>query len=246
MFTKSNKVTFPYSNVYWHNLHSAFRRDPRPTFQTCNIRVRGLAMVIALPALAFAATFMVGMLPLTNAFGSDLTLAATASEVQRANRTASRQGGQKDLAAKTQHPGKQGKRVEKKRRHKISTYSLLNDPSFKHGTGLNGKSKPGSHSGMGLGTGVDYTVPAGTAPVQQKNVPGATPGPGYKLDADNAAAPSFDCRDKPANTSPGRREMTACFVHKLDKSWKTQTYVSRRSADGNSGWGGGLAVGYDY
>jgi hypothetical protein len=35
-------------------------------------------------------------------------------------------------------------------------------------------------------------------------------------------------------------------VHKLDRSWKAQTYVSRRSADGNTAWGGGLAVGYDY
>jgi hypothetical protein len=206
-------------------------------------------MVITRPALAFAATFIAGMLPLTGTFGADLTLAAKPSEVQRASRTAPRQGGGKDLAAKTQNPGKDGKRVEKKRRHshQISTYSLLNNPSFKHGTGINGKSRlGGSHSGMGLGTGVDYTTPASAAPVQPTNISGMTPGSGYKLDADNGTGRAFDCRDKTSNTGPARREMTACYVHKLDKSWKTQTYVSRRSADGNSGWGGGLALGYDY
>ncbi|MEN3291517.1 MAG: hypothetical protein V7642_770 [Burkholderiales bacterium] len=206
-------------------------------------------MVITRPALAFAATVIAGMLSLTDAFGADLTLAAKDAEIKRAIRTAPRQGADKGAAAKTRNQGNDGKRVEKKRRHshKISTYSLLNTPSLKHGTGISGKSRlGGSHSDMGLGTGVDYTTPASAAPVRPKNTSDMTPGSRYKLDADNGTGTSLDCRDKPSNTSPARREMTACFVHKLDKSWKTQTYVSRRSADGNSGWGGGLAVGYDY
>ncbi|HJV50841.1 MAG TPA: hypothetical protein VJ652_05265 [Noviherbaspirillum sp.] len=41
-------------------------------------------------------------------------------------------------------------------------------------------------------------------------------------------------------------EVTACYVHKVDKAWQTQTYVTKGRTDGNPVWGGGLSVGYAY
>jgi hypothetical protein len=138
------------------------------------------------------------------------------------------------------------KRSDKSRRRKIATYRLYNDPLFKHGGALTSKGKPATAgSDMGLGTGIGYTALGNPASISPRSVFSEGPSTGYKVDATNSAV-AFDCREKSSNASPTRREMTACYVHKLDKSWKTQTYVSRRLSDGSADWGGGLAVGFDY
>lgn len=57
---------------------------------------------------------------------------------------------------------------------------------------------------------------------------------------------AFDYREKYPHTSFNERELAAFYIRKLDKSWKTQTYVSRGFFSGIAEWRGGLAVGYDY
>lgn len=65
----------------------------------------------------------------------------------------------------------------------------------------------------------------------------------YKPEPADNTGIAFDCRKKPSLVT---LEVTACYVHKVDKAWKTQTYVTKGLADSNPGWGGGLAVGYAY
>lgn len=201
-------------------------------------------MLITRPVLALTVTCILGVLPAITAFAADLTIVSTTAANTAKQKRAHRE---RPEAAKGKNEMAARKRPEKNRRKKISTYNLLSNPAFKHGTGVSGKARFGpANNGMGLGTGIDYANPGSAAPVQPNNISGMPPGTGYKVDPANGASASFDCREKSMSAGPGRREMTACFVHKLDKSWKTQTYVSRRSADGNTAWGGGLAVGYDY
>lgn len=199
-------------------------------------------MLITRPALALTVTCMLSVPPLTAAFGADVTIPVTATQ------TKEKRIQREDAKAATgNHGAATRKRPENKRHHKISTYSLLSDSPFRHGTGISGKPRYSSPDmGMGLGTGLHQSPLRGTAPDAPKNKDRMPLGSGYRTDDANSASATVDCREKASPTSPGRREMTACFVHKLDRSWKTQTYVSRRSADGNTAWGGGLAVGYDY
>lgn len=192
-------------------------------------------MHITRSALALTASCALGMLPPPMTFAADLTIAATSvSSQKRSARPEARQAA---------NGAKNRKRAEKNRQPKISTYSLLKDPAFRHGTGISGKPRFGAADGMGLGTGIEYVNPENASP----RVPDTPSSSLLKIKTDPAMSTgSFDCRDKAGSPAPGRREMTACYVHKLDKSWKTQTYVSKRSADGNTAWGGGLAVWYDY
>lgn len=201
-------------------------------------------MLITRSALALTATCMLGAFYGTPAFAADLTITSTRTDDQKGAGRAPSKAAKKQIAAHR-------KGAEKKQRQKISIYNLLGNPAFKHGTGVSGKTRlfGNANSGMGLGTGIDYMPPRSVAPVQPNSVSNMPLGTGYKVDVpDSANTPSAsaDCREKFSNAGPNRREMTACFVHKLDKSWKAQTYVSRRSADGSTAWGGGLAVGYDY
>jgi hypothetical protein len=200
-------------------------------------------MLFTRSAVALTASCMFGVFPGTCASAADLTIASTPPGSQKgAKREPSK-------AAKGQIAAKNRKRPEKDQRKKISVYNLLGNPAFKHGTGVSGKTRFGTASGMGLGTGIDYMQSRSVAPVQPNGVSNMPLGTGYRVDVpNNVNTPNAgsDCREKFANAGPNRREMTACFVHKLDRSWKAQTYVSRRSADGNTAWGGGLAVGYDY
>jgi hypothetical protein len=149
----------------------------------------------------------------------------------------------KDALAKAENM----KRHDKARRRKIATYHLFNDPLLKHRGAATGKTGfAAANSEMGLGTGVGYPISGSAISPQPKNGFNAPFATEYKTDSANNAGVAFDCREKAATASPTRREVTACYVHKLDKSWKTQTYVSRRFADGSPDWGGGLAVGFDY
>jgi hypothetical protein len=209
-------------------------------------------MLITRSALALTATFMLGPFIGMPGYAADLTIANV--------REVSQKGAKRDRPEAAKGPNSaqisanSGKRAEKKQRKNITTYNLLANPAFKHGTGVSGKARFGAANGMGLGTGIDYIPPHSTPPVQPNGVSNTPFSSGYKGDLDktvktasnNTPSASADCREKFSSVGPNRRDMTACFVHQLDRSWKTQTYVSRRSADGNNAWGGGLAVGYDY
>jgi hypothetical protein len=182
---------------------------------------------------------MLGLLPAVAAVAADLTIPNGAAVTQKRANTGRPQ------ASKAQKTAPGRKRTEKKSRNKISSYNL-SAPGLKHGTRISGKTGFGPGNGsIGLGTGLD-TKSSGGSSLGPNNLSATPLGTGFKADTANNTGGNADCRETPAKAGPRRREMTACFVHKLDKSWKTQTYVSRRSADGNTGWGGGLAVGYDY
>jgi hypothetical protein len=200
-----------------------------------NFQVGGRSMYIARSALAFIASCVLGMLPPRIAFAADLTLASASANSQ--TRPVQLEAAQKKNAAKTR---KRAARVRQAK--KISTYSLLTDPGFRYGIGVSGKPRFSADRGMGLGTGIDTLNPSSASPF----IPSPSVAPPIIRTDPLSSAGSFDCPDKPRNPGPGRREMTACYVHKVDKSWKTQTYLTKRSVDGNTAWGGGLAVGYDY
>lgn len=145
-------------------------------------------------------------------------------------------------AGKGQRPekGRQGGRQGRQR--KIRTYNLFNDPVFKLAGAVTDKrhfeSLPGAApAGIAvLGSGFGYSMPAISN--------GAQRGPALKMETADTTGLEFGCREKAFSPGPVRLGVTACYRHKLDKSWKTQTFVSKGIADGGRDWGGGLSVSY--
>jgi hypothetical protein len=135
------------------------------------------------------------------------------------------------------------KRSEKEPRRKIVTYKLFHDPVFKlNGAIADKRYFAAIHGVNGFGAGSGDVPPGGlmSNPVDS--------GPVAALNAEESglAGAGFGCREKSFSASPVRREMTACYGHKLDKAWKTHTYVSKEFSEGRQNWGGGLALGYAY
>lgn len=57
---------------------------------------------------------------------------------------------------------------------------------------------------------------------------------------------AFKYREKYPHTSFAHREMAAYYVHRLNRSWKTRTFLSRGFYNGSAEWHGGLALAYDF
>lgn len=128
-------------------------------------------------------------------------------------------------------------RPDKVRKPRIITYNLYDDPVFKLAGAVSGKRPGASAADTGtLGTGVGFAQPS---------APNALPAvASMKAGERDSEGIAFDCRGKSASTGPWRPNVTACYKYRLDKSWKTQTYLSKGVFDGNSDWGGGLVVTY--
>ncbi|WP_420473908.1 hypothetical protein [Noviherbaspirillum sp. ST9] len=138
---------------------------------------------------------------------------------------------------KAQH---KARKSEKEAPRRIVTYNLFQDPVFKLNGALADKRQLGmppafdrhGHSRPGLAAKVS------AAPV---NVPE------LKLPEPESAGVDFGCSDKPFRNRAKTPELTACYKHSVDRSWKTQTYLSREyTTDGTQKWGGGVAVRYAY
>jgi hypothetical protein len=71
-------------------------------------------------------------------------------------------------------------------------------------------------------------------------------GGSYKLDDRDSAGLSFDTRQRVTATASPQRELTAFWLRKFDKNWRTQLYVLKGFANGSPDWGGGLAVSYAF
>ena len=127
--------------------------------------------------------------------------------------------------------GEKARRRERTQSRKISTYSLFHDPLFKSHTAAIAPYRSGAASTIrNLDTGV---------------VGGTTGQANFMAQQPESASTVFDCGEKSFFDS-ARRELTACYVHRVDKTWKTRTYVTKGLADSNPGWGGGLSIGYAY
>lgn len=131
----------------------------------------------------------------------------------------------------------------------IHTYSALEDRLYRFDPRVIGRTSFAPASAVRpLGTGIGYTLSGGVPSIPLRQSPAAPAGIGFRSESASATGIVFDCRTRSSPPSMAR-EVTACYVHKVDKAWKTQTYVSRGLPDGNSGtsgWGGGVAVGYAY
>lgn len=213
-----------------------------------------LAMAIRQAALLLLITGVLGALPAIPVIAMDLTIAAgppTSSAAPKPSSTARKQGRDQNAGRSYATAGllarKRGALIagEKGRRfRKITTYSLFSAPALRHVDPADG-ARPGLRPASrisGLGTGLGYSI-AGSQPATTPNAvrnPSFVAMSGQPAESDGIA---FGCRE---NSSLAAREVTACYVHKVDKAWKTRTYVTKGLADSNPGWGGGLSVGYAY
>lgn len=210
-------------------------------------------MAIRRAALLLLTTGVLGGLPAAPVVAMDLTIApapATFRAAPKPSAVARKQerdqnAGKTYLAARPLARKRGGSNAnEKGRRYrKITTYSLFSEPALRHGDPGAG-ARPGLRPAnriSGLGTGLGYGI-AGSQPATapQPVQPSADTLSGLQAESDGIA---FGCREK---SSLVAREVTACYVHKVDKAWKTRTYVTKGLADSNPGWGGGLSVGYAY
>ncbi|WP_019140467.1 hypothetical protein [Noviherbaspirillum massiliense] len=159
--------------------------------------------------------------------------------------------------AKTGKP----KPFSKKRPRNKVTYNAFKDQRFLYGFDMG--PRPGINDRGSVTARNDYSAHAEI--YKHYNRQGVLSGSGYAdsaeaspmtsmLNGAPAAVPrlnsadagvAFGFREKYPHTNFTQRELSASYVHKLDKSWKAQTYVSKGSY-GGSDWGGGLMLGYDY
>lgn len=128
------------------------------------------------------------------------------------------------------------RRNDKEAPRRIVTYNLFQDPVFKLNGALADKRQ------LGLPSAFDrHTHPGHAAKAPPNNATA------LKLPEPESTGVDFGCSDKPFRSSAKTRELTACYKHNVDRSWKTQTYLSREySTEGSQKWGGGLAVRYAY
>ena len=139
-------------------------------------------------------------------------------------------------------PGGKARRNDKEATRKIVTYNLFQDPVFKLNGALADKRQLLT-SPVFDRLGHSHAVHPVPASKPAESPAGAS---ALKLQEPESAGIDFGCRDKPFRNRVNPRELTACYKHNVDRSWKTQTYLSREYADGSQKWGGGLAVRYAY
>jgi hypothetical protein len=193
-------------------------------------------------AIALLAASAFGPLAAVSSHAADLTIPPTAKSARPPMQkpAADKRAAQKAQLAKAD----KAKRNDAQRR--IMTYNLYQDPVFK----LNGAVADKRHFGAPhvldkFGTGFGNSVPAGAILRPGTRLAARSE---MKLPEPESAGIDFGCGDKPFRSSAATREVTACYKHNVDRSWKTQTYLSREYTEGNQNqkWGGGLAVKYAY
>ncbi|HJV83002.1 hypothetical protein [Noviherbaspirillum sp.] len=202
------------------------------------------------PIPAFIAVCVLGAWPGALLFASDLTIAPTSHPVLTPSR----------LSAKPQHPPKpvlaakkhalaksdKDRRSKMERQQRILTYNLFRDPVLKLGGAVSDKRHFGLGDGRSVSGGGFGTATTLDPILRIRDRAASDPGSPLKMAPVDGEGIAFDCQDKPFAAIPRRSSFTACFKQKLDRSWKTQTYVSGARADGSLNWGGGMAFGYDY
>ncbi|HYD60830.1 MAG TPA: hypothetical protein VEC35_10770 [Noviherbaspirillum sp.] len=172
------------------------------------------------------------------ALAADLSIPPTSKSAKALQKPAAdKRVAQKAVLAKAD----KAKRQDAQRR--ILTYNLYQDPLFK----LNGAVTDKRHFGAPhvldkFGTGFGNSVPAvpSMRPTRQAALPE------LKVAEQESLGIDFGCGDKPFRGRAVTKELTACYKHDVDRSWKTQTYLSREYVEGTQKWGGGLAVRYAY
>lgn len=182
-------------------------------------------MLLKRPDSALIAIFSLVALCATPAFSSDLTIPRTARHAAMARFAATEKPRAAGKANGKNQPAK-AQRAEKDNQPRIVTYNLRDDLALK----LNG-----------IGSGLAASRAQGIMASPAKPASAVT-----TQEAADRAAIAFGCRERPFSGSIAKRELTACFQHSLDRSWKTQTYVSKEISDGRQNWGGGLAFAYAY
>ncbi|WP_395059606.1 hypothetical protein [Polaromonas sp.] len=150
-----------------------------------------------------------------------------------------------------------------------ATYNFYNDAASQSGADVTGKIKFATgDSAKGLGTGendysvlldvykkvdqitffggIGYTVMGSSTAVPLRNVFSFNAGSTYKLDEKSSLGFAYDHRQKSSSTGSAQNELTAFYVHKFNKTWKTQAYLLKGFSDGSPDWGGGFSVGYAF
>ena len=135
--------------------------------------------------------------------------------------------------------GDKARRQDRDAQRRIVTYNLYHDPVFKLNGALADKRQPVVPSALVPGHAVSLN-PAAKVAGSSANATA------LKLQEPESAGIDFGCSDKPFRGSGVTRELTACYKHSVDRSWKAQTYLSREYTEGSPKWGGGLAVRYAY
>jgi len=121
------------------------------------------------------------------------------------------------------------------RARKIFIYSLFNEPLLKPGFNAASQAQSDAASIMKkAGVGFGGFMQGATISDPQKSI--------FTISENTDMA--FDCREKSLN--PLQRELTACYVHRVDKTWKARTYVTKGLVDNIPVWRGGLSVDYVY
>lgn len=198
-------------------------------------------MLSTLSAIALLAASTFAALAAAPSHSADMPLSVKYSKQASARPSVDKRAGQR-TGARVQ--GDKAKRLEKEAQRRIVTYKLYQDPVFKLNGALTDKRQPVAPMVLDRFPSVPaHSVALGPAAREGGRPANAT---ALKLQEPESAGIDFGCSDKPFRGSGITRELTACYKHSVDRSWKAQTYLSREYTEGSPKWGGGLALRYAY
>lgn len=94
--------------------------------------------------------------------------------------------------------------------------------------------------------GVGYTM-FGSSPVAQlDDVASVSLGLVQRMGAADRLGLALDARQAGTPSPAAQRELSAFWIHRIDRAWRVQAYVLKGFADGSPDWGTGLSAGYAF
>jgi hypothetical protein len=150
-----------------------------------------------------------------------------------------------------------------------ATYTAFYNSATTFGVDVTGRVKLGTADrDQGLGTGADdygmqvdvyktydrvtyfagigYTELGSSPFIQLNSVLNGTAGASYKLDERNSAGLSLDTRERASPSGSPRRELSAFWTQRIDRTWKMQAYVLKGFSNGSPDWGVGASFAHAF
>lgn len=93
---------------------------------------------------------------------------------------------------------------------------------------------------------IGYTWFGGSPIAQFQDVANFGVGASHRLDADDLLGVAFDARQAGAPAPAALRELSAFWMHPIDRHWRTQLYAMKGFATGSPDWGAGLNAAFAF
>jgi hypothetical protein len=94
--------------------------------------------------------------------------------------------------------------------------------------------------------GVGYTFFGASPILELENVANGSLGLTQRIAGNDSLGLAFDLRQGGSPAPAPQRELSAFWIHRIDRSWRTHAYVMKGFAAGSPDWGAGIAAAYAF